>query len=352
MQQDAIIYAGPGKFELVKKPVPTIQNGNDILVKVLAASICGTDVHILANPPEYPAKCGVTIGHELVGEVVECGPDVISFAPGDHLIMDNNLQCGVCDCCQAGDYNVCPNMKSLGMELDGAFAQYCVCPETNVVKINRDVPIEKAIFAEPLNCVMGGLKKLKVLPGDSVVILGGGPIGMYYARLLKQMGAGRIIVSEVSEFRAGYVMKSGADRVVNPVTENLPAIVKEEMRGGADIVVDCVGTLINDALDCVRPGGTIQLFGLNEKAQQTICQSRIARQGLTVLGTFIGNHTLQAVANGLNNGLFDFDFLITHKLLLKDFEIGLDAMRKGTAFEVILYPWEDIFDAAQKGAAK
>jgi len=214
MQQDAIIYAGPGKFELVKKPVPTIQNGNDILIKVLAASICGTDVHILANPPEYPAKCGVTIGHELVGEVVECGPDVISLAPGDHLIMDNNLQCGVCDCCQTGDYNVCPNMKSLGMELDGAFAQYCVCPESNVVKINKDVPIEKAIFAEPLNCVMGGLKKLKVLPGDSVVILGGGPIGMYYARLLKQMGAGRVIVSEVSEFRSGYVMKSGADRVV------------------------------------------------------------------------------------------------------------------------------------------
>lgn len=342
MQQDAIIYAGPGKYELVKKPIPEIKKGNEILVKVLAASICGTDVHILADPPEYPAVPGVTIGHELVGEVVECGPDVLGFKPGDHLIMDNNLQCGVCDCCKTGDYNVCPDMKSLGMQLDGAFAQYCVCPETNVVKINKEVPIDKAIFAEPLNCVMGGLKKLKVMPGDNVVILGGGPIGMYYAKLMKQIGAGKIIVTEISEFRAGYVKQSGADLVVNPDKENLKEIVEREMPGGADIVVDCVGILINDALDCVRPGGTIQLFGLNENERQTICQSTITRQGLTILGTFIGNHTLQVVANGLNNDLFDFDFLITHKLPLKDFGIGLEAMRNGTAFEVILYPWDDI----------
>jgi len=342
MDQDAIIYAGPGTFKLVKKPIPTIKNGNDILIKILAASICGTDVHILANPPEYPATCGVTIGHELVGEVAEIGPEVKGFKPGDHLIMDNNLACGVCECCHTGDYNVCPNMKSLGMEIDGAFAQYCVCPETNVVKINKDVPIDRAIFAEPLNCVMGGFKKLKIMPGDKVLILGGGPIGMYYTRMFKKSGAGTVMVSEVSEFRTEYVKKSGADFVVNPVIDNLEEKVREQMPCGADIVVDCVGTLIGDALKCVRSGGTVLLFGLNSNAKQTICQCDITRKGVDVLGTFIGHNTLQAVANGLNSGLFDFEYLITHKLPLKEFGKGLEAMRSGKAFEVVLYPWDDI----------
>lgn len=340
--QNAIIYTGPGKWELTKKPVPAVENDKDVLIKILAASICGTDVHILADPPEYPAEEGVTIGHELVGEVVDTGKGVVSLSKGDRVILDNNLACGVCDCCKSGNSNVCSNMVSLGMQLDGAFAQYCVAPESNLVKINKDVPVDMAIFAEPLNCVMGGMQKIKIMPGDSVLILGGGPIGMYFAKMCRMEGAGKVYVSEVSEKRTALLEKSGVDRIINPVKEKLSDVIHAEHPTGVDLVIDCVGVLINDALDCIKPAGEILLFGLNENARETICQSYITRQGITIKGNFIGNNVLNIVAKGLNSGQLDFRYMITHKLPLEEFGTGLEAMRKGEAVEVVLYPWGEI----------
>lgn len=343
MEMQAIIFKKAGEYEVTRRPVPRIQNENQMLVKVLAASICGTDVHILANPPEYEATPGVIIGHEFVGEVVEIGPGVKTFQVGDHLICDNNLQCGVCPACQEGHYNVCPNVTAMGMQVDGVFAQYAVLPEFSAVKISKDVPIDRAIFAEPLNCVMGAVKKLKVLPGDIVTILGGGPIGMYFTSLMKMSGAGKVIVSEVSEFRGEYALKSGADRIINPTKENLEEEILKETDGrGADIVIDAVGVLVNDAVKCVKPAGQVVLFGLNQNARQEVCQSDWTRKGITIYGSFIGCYTLQTVAKALESGKVNFDHLITHRLALDEFGEGLEAMRNGTAFEVILYPWEDI----------
>ena len=340
--QKAIILSGPGKWELTQKPVPKIKRSDEVLVKILAASICGTDIHILADPPEYPAKEGVTIGHEIVGEVAEIGECVTSLKKGDRVIMDNNIACGVCDCCRSGNSNVCSNMVSLGMELDGAFAQYCVVSERNLTKINKDVPIDMAIFAEPLNCVMGGFQKLKIMPGDSVLILGGGPIGMYFTKLCHMCGAGRVFVSEVSDARKEFICKSGADRIINPVEENLEDEIRKEYPEGVDIVIDCVGVLIKDALKCVRPAGQVLLFGLNENVSETICQSYITRHGISVKGTFIGNNVMNTVAKGLNSGMLDFRYMITHRLPLDDFGKGLEAMRKGEAVEVVLYPWGEV----------
>ena len=339
---DCVVFTEGGTYEITQKPIPQSQKPNDVLVKVLACSICGTDVHILADPPVYPAIPGTIIGHEIVGEVVECGEAVQGLSKGDRLIMDNNIACGTCEVCRKGDYNVCPNMKSIGMEYDGAFAQYLVCPDSNLIKINRDVPVDRAIFAEPLNVAMGGLKKVKIMPGDNVVIVGGGPIGMYFCKLCKDMGAGKVIITGRSEFRKPYILQSGSDRIVNTNKEDLQAVIREEMPLGADLAIECVGTTIGDCIDAVRPGGKVLVVGLNELAIQEISQHKIARWGIDVIGTFIGVNTMQTVANGLNSGQLDFSYLITHRLPLKDFALGLEAMRTSQALEVVLYPWGEV----------
>ncbi len=339
---DCVVFTEVGKYEVTQRPIPQVKNPHDVLVKVLACSICGTDVHILANPPVYSAIPGTIIGHEIVGEVVDLGEKVDCLKKGDRLIMDNNIVCGTCEICRKGDYNVCPNMKAIGMDYDGAFAQYLVCPDTNLLKINKDVPIDRAIFAEPLNVALGGMKKIKVMPGDNVVIVGDGPIGMYFCRLCKDMGAGKTIVAGRSPSRKPYLIQSGADRIVYTDKEDLQAVLQEEMPLGADIAIECVGTAINDCITSVRPGGTVLVVGLNELAKQTISQHMISRRGVNVIGTFIGVNTMQAVANGLNSGQLDFSYLITHRLPLKDFAVGLEAMRNGEGVEVILYPWGEM----------
>ena len=337
---NAIVFTDTGKFEYTQRNIPQVKRADDVLFKILAASICGTDVHILGNPPGIQANKGIVLGHECVGEVVETGPAVIDLQVGDRVILDNNIPCGVCTPCQTGNNNLCMHMDSMGVYADGVFAQYAVAPEKQMVKIPKEIPLEQAIFAEPLNCVMGAVKKLKMMPGDTVLVLGGGPIGLYFATLLKACGAGKVLVSEVSEFRTGYAKQQGASRVINPSKEDLKEEVLKETDGnGADIVVDAVGVLLQDALKTVKSGGSILLFGQNASARQEICQNDITARGITIYGNFIGNYTLKNVANLLSSKQIDLSKMITHKLSLKDFEVGLQAMRKGEALEVVLDPF-------------
>lgn len=338
----AVTFPAIGKYEYTERPEPQIKGAKDVKIKVLGASICGTDVAILAEPQRVPGVPGIILGHECVGEVVEAGPEVRALRVGDHVILDNNLPCGVCPACLSGNANLCTDMRSMGVHIDGVFAQYAVAPETQMVRISKDLPLDQSIFAEPVNCVMGAVKKLKVMPGDTVLVLGGGPIGLYFTTLLRKCGAGKVLVSEMSGFRAKYAIGQGADRVINPAGEDLQGQVLAETDGrGADIVVDAVGCLLPDAIRCVKAGGSILLFGQNAAATQTVCQNDITARGITIYGNFIGNNTLQNVANLLNTHAADFTKMITHRLPLSRFGEGLEAMRRGEALEVILDPFAD-----------
>lgn len=335
----AVILKDVGQYAVVDKPIPEIQNDGDILARIECSSICGSDVHILADPPGIRAKKGVTIGHEMVCQVVKTGKSVTAFSPGERFVHDPNLSCGTCSYCQMGMPNMCRNMVTQGVELDGAFSEYIVVPEQAAVKIPQEMPAEKAIFAEPLNCVLSAVNKVRVLPGQSVLVLGGGPIGQYFTKLFKVNGAGKVMVSEISDYRRSFSAKSGADVVINPSAENLAERVREETGGiGADVVADAVGILVNDAIACARCGGKILLFGNNQAVCQNISQSQITLKELTVYGSYIGQYTMPAVVKLLESGLVDFDYLITHRIALGDFREGIEAMRKGRAMEVVIYP--------------
>ncbi|UWP58889.1 alcohol dehydrogenase catalytic domain-containing protein [Ruminococcus gauvreauii] len=331
----AIILEEIGKYAIVEKPVPEIRRGNELLVKIDACSICGSDMHILSDPPGYPAAPGTTLGHEMVGTIVSTGSEVTSFAVGDRIVCDNNIPCGHCYYCRSGHANMCEHVRCLGVNGDGFFAQYAVIPDDSAYVIGPELPLDIAIFAEPLNCVMGAMDKLRMIPGETVAVIGAGPIGLYFIQLLKKNGAGTVIAVEPSEFRRKMAKEAGADIVVLPAeAEKLPQIAAI----GADIVVDAVGSCIKDALDWVRCSGRVLLFGQNFARTQEICQSMITRKELTVTGSYIGSYSWHDTIRLLEHDHMQLEKMITHRLALEDFAVGYEAMKNGSALEVILYP--------------
>ena len=168
---NAVVFKAIGQFELTQKPIPKIKNPGDLLVKIEVCSICGSDLHILSDPPAIPAEIGVILGHEFAGTVIEVGKDVKTFKIGDKISCDPNISCGICPLCQLGQPNLCLNVKCLGVDLDGGFAQYVVLPEHMAVKLDDNMDWETAVFIEPLNCVMGAMDKITaVTRGNSACI--------------------------------------------------------------------------------------------------------------------------------------------------------------------------------------
>ncbi|MCI6766809.1 MAG: alcohol dehydrogenase catalytic domain-containing protein [Porcincola intestinalis] len=322
--------------------MPEVKKADDVLVEVEAASICGTDVHVLGDPPGFIGTKGIILGHECVGTVKQVGTGVEGFKAGDRVVLVPNLPCGYCESCRRGKANMCNNERVMGVTCDGVFARYFVAPEVALTKIPDDMPRNLAVFAEPVKCVMGAMDWVRVLPGESVLILGGGPIGLYFTMLMKANGAGKVIVSEPSKYRAEYARACGADLVVNPIEENLHEVVLRETDGnGVDIAADAVGVLIKDAIECTCKGGRVVLMGQNGAVNETICQNDIVSKGLSIFGNYIGNYIMSRTVKMLEAGVIPVEKIITHQLPLSRFEEGLEAMRNGTGLEVILYPDEE-----------
>ena len=337
----AIVFQDIAKWGFEERAIPEVKKTTDVLVEVEAASICGTDVHVLGNPPGFIGTKGSILGHECVGIVRETGKDAGSLKAGDRVVLVPNLNCGCCEYCRMGQPNMCANERVMGVTCDGVFAKYFVAPEQSLTKIPDDMPKDLAVFCEPVKCVMGAMDMVRLLPGETVLILGGGPIGLYFTMLYKATGAGKIIVSEPSEYRAKYAKELGADVVINPIKENLEEAVKDNTGGfGADVTADAVGTLIKDAIACTRRNGRIVLMGQNGAVNETICQNDIVSNGLQLFGNYIGKNIMTQTVKMLASGVIPVEKIITHRFPMSRFEDGLDQMRKGLGLEVILYPDE------------
>ncbi len=334
----AAIFKGDGRVKLEAVPRPVIEKPDDVILKVEACSICGTDVHILNVPPAFEANTGITLGHELVARVEETGEDVENVKPGDRVIVKPNIYCGTCWYCLNDMNNHCENMVSIGVHVGGGFAEYCKAPGKVCYKIDPRMPAEIAVFAEPLACVLGGLTKLKLMPSGSAVIIGGGPIALIYLLMLKAAGIGPVILSELNDDRREAARKLGADIVVNPAGQDLAAEVKKHLPRGADTAIDVVGSQLGAALGCVRRRGTVLLFGLNLHASVPVNQSDITLREIDVKGTYVDDATFHTAVDILEKGLVDLRPLITHKLPLEQFLEGVDLLRTGKGMEIIILP--------------
>jgi threonine dehydrogenase-like Zn-dependent dehydrogenase len=330
------IFKGEGRLEYEARPIPQLEQPDDILVRIEACGICGTDLNIVATPPAHKATLDIIIGHEGVGTVEQVGPGVTNLAPGDRVVVAPRLTCGQCRYCRRGLDNQCTNYRTIGTTIDGAFAPYLRAPQQALYKISAVVPRDDAAFFEPLSCAVGSVVKAPLQAGDNVVIIGAGPMGLLFAQLYHTLGAGRVIVADIAPYRLNFAQKIGVDVVLNPTEVDLPQAVHELTDLGADVVVDAVGNQMGVAIKMARRGGHIILFGLRPHDNPVVNQYTITRYDLTLHGAFVGLNPFEQTIQLLESRRLQPSALITHRLSLSELPHGIELMRSGQAMKVMV----------------
>lgn len=330
------IFKGEGQIEYGDRPIPQITQPDEVLVTIEACGICGTDMNILAVPPAHKATPGVIIGHEGVGTVAEIGQAVRDLQPGDRVVIAPRLTCGKCVYCRKGLDNQCINYQTIGTTIDGAFAPYVRAPQQAFYKIGDTVASDDALFFEPLSCVVGATARVPFQAGDAVAIIGAGPMGLLFAQMYRTLGAGKILVADISPYRLDVAEKIGVDAALNPTAVDVTKEVKKSTGIGADIVIDAVGNQINTAIKLVRRGGNVLLFGLRPHDNPAVNQYTITRYDLTVHGAFVGLKPFEQTIKLLQSGRIHPSALITHRVPLTELMRGVELMRSGQAMKVIV----------------
>ena len=346
----AAVFEGNGQLVLQDRPKPVLKNDNEALIKVTGVGICGTDLHILQIPPAHPATKGAILGHEFTGEIVEVGSQIPDFKAGEAVIIDPHPGCGICQECKKGNPDRCISLieasgepghpATIGIFSDGAMTSYAIVPRQSLYKVSPEVPSHIRALAEPLACVVNATQKLKVQPGESVLVLGAGPIGLLFTSLLKANGATKLIVSEISDYRREAAKDCGADIVVNPNTEDLAAIVKRETDGGPDVVVEAVGPLLPQVIELAGGGGRILQFGHDESVNPAIPVAEVLKKELQIFGAFIGKFCFEKTARIMESGALPLERIVSHQLPLSKVHEGLELLRQGKGIKIILQPEE------------
>lgn len=336
----AAVFEGEGKLAIKQMPIPLVAKTTDVKIKIHAASICGSDIHVLSVPPGQIGKPGTIMGHEFYGVVEEIGSDVLAFKPGDTVVVDPIIACGCCSDCRAGNPNLCLDAVNVGQFRPGGFAEFCVVPQSQAYRISSDVPAVVAAQTEPLACVLNAMMKLNPTPDQRVVIFGAGAIGLIFIRLMKLWGVKDLVVCETLDIRRQHAKRCEAPWVVNPLEVNLADELQREWGAKADIVIDAVGAgiITEQALPLLSCSGKYLIFGQDNHAVAKIHPAEIVRKELTVLGSYCTHNTFSVAVDLLSNPCLGLDLLVSHKLELKDIQAGMDAVRDKTASRVIVFP--------------
>jgi len=334
--------AGAGNLKLTTRPIPEIGDC-DILVKVLAAAVCGTDVHI-QDWNEWAAKRLTPpsiIGHEFAGEVVKTGKNVKNVKIGDIVSAETHIVCHTCDLCRNGYEHVCYNTSTIGVARDGCFAEYISIPAENAFVCDPKIPIEVLSMMEPLGAAVHAVMEFPVA-AKTVAVVGCGPIGTMAVAVAKQVGAAKVIAVEPNEKRAALAVELGADVVVNPIAVDPVEKIKELTGGlGVDVVLEFSGNIygIKAAIQYLKPEGKLAALGLPSKPIDFDLAEFVYR-GLTLKG-IAGRLMYQTweQMKGLLAGGLDVSKVVTHILPLEEYEEGLRLMKAGECSKVILKPF-------------
>lgn len=335
-------FLGSGRFEVREDPIPAI-GPDDVLVKVAACGVCGTDVHIYHGDKGSAAVIPpVVLGHELSGTVVKTGENVKSLKAGDHVSVDPNSYCGKCHYCRIGKKQLCASLYAVGVNRNGGFEEYCAVPETQCYPLSPSVPLKYGAMAEPLACCLHGIDRAGIRVGDTVCVIGGEAIGLMMVQLAKLSGASRVILSEPVAMRREIGLKLGADHAIDPIHEDISERISA-ITGmpGTDVVIECVGntTAVQQAFEAAKRGTTVLLFSVPKAGSfHPLSLEDVYQKELTVVGSMINPDTHGRAVALINEGKIKLEDIITHSFPVEQLEQAIHMQMSDASIKVIIEP--------------
>lgn len=333
-------YYNNNDVRLEEMPLPQIGPG-EVLVKVLASGICGSDVMEWYRIRKAP----LVLGHEIAGEIEAVGEGVDNYLPGDRVFVSHHIPCNTCFYCLKGNHTACETLHTTNYD-PGGFAEFIRVPRLNVDRgvfiLPPEVSFDQGVFVEPLACVIRGQRIARLQPGQSVLVLGSGISGLLHIRAARALGAGRIMATDVNDYRMKAAGVSGADHVFSAL-EDIPARVREVNGRPADLVIVCTGALpaFRQALKCVDRGGSILCFATTEPdVELPVPLNEFWRNEVTLLPSY-GNSPLDALIaiEMLRTRRILVEDMITHRLPLAETGLGFKLVAgAGESIKVVIEP--------------
>ncbi len=338
MKALAKLQAAPG-LSMTDVPMPAVGH-NDLLIKITKTAICGTDIHIW-NWDDWAQKTipvPMHVGHEYVGVVAGMGSEVQGFTIGQRVSGEGHITCGYCRNCRAGRRHLCRNTTGVGVNREGAFAEYLVIPAFNAFPIPDDISDDLASIFDPFGNAVHTALSFNLV-GEDVLITGAGPIGIMAVAIAKHVGARHVVITDVNDYRLELARKMGATRAVNVGREDLKAVMQElHMTEGFDVGLEMSGNphAFRQMLDVMNHGGKVALLGI-PPANTAIDWNQVIFKGLEIKGIYGREmfETWYKMVALIQSGL-DITPIVTHHFKVDDFEAGFAAMLSGQSGKVIL----------------
>lgn len=327
--------------DLRVEEVPTPRPGpGEVLLDIEMTTLCGTDLRLISGAKTAGVRPGVIMGHEMAGRIAELGDGVDAVVPGlavgQQATVSIVVSCNRCAACLAGREHLCANLELFGYGIDGGFAEQVLVPARavasgNVIVTPKDLTPKQLALSEPLSCVLNGAHQFNTQPGDTVVVLGAGPIGLLHAQLARYSGAGKVIVTNRSAGRRELAEELGATISVDPTSTDLDRVVRDATDGaGADVVIVAIGepSLANQALQLAAIGGRVNYFAGFPKGSTAVMDPNLIHYNeLQVTGG--SNARRKDVVDAvklLANSAIDAEKIVSHTFALADFDKALEAV--------------------------
>jgi len=341
----AVVKDQPTKgFSIQEKQISTSLKEDEVLIKVLTASFCGTDYHIYTYDDwsKKRLKLPLTVGHEFSGEIIKIGSKVTRVQVGDIVSAETHIICGECEFCKRGEGHICKNTKIIGVDIDGCFADYLKIPAANCFVNDKSMNMHHLSIQEPLGNAVHTMTHFDVKDKD-VCIVGCGPIGLMAVDVSKALGAKLVIAIEVNDYRRNLAKEIGADVIINPKTENAYERVMAETSGaGVDVIGEFSGnkTAIEQAFSYIKPGGGLSMLGIPSSKIEIDVANDIVFKGINIYGV-VGRRiydTWYQVKDLIHSGKLHLEKVITHEFPLTEIVTAAEIMGSGNCGKIILIP--------------